>query len=250
MKNKNKKITPKLIFSMFFIIVLLIIILKGASSFIEYRAISNPLNDNINYPVRGVDVSHYQGDISWDILSEQISFAFIKATEGSSHVDKKFDYNWEEAQKTNLKIGAYHFMSFESSGETQAKNFINNVPKVKGMLPPVIDLEYYGEFLYIHPSKYTVDKILRPLIDTLESHYNMKPIIYTNKSCYNSYIKDTYDNDIWLSDLSLPDSLPDNKPWEFLQYTFDGKLDGYSGYMPNIDLNVYNGSKLDFIKKY
>ena len=38
------------------------------------------------YPVRGVDVSHYQGNIDWDQLEAQgIQFAYIKATEGSSH---------------------------------------------------------------------------------------------------------------------------------------------------------------------
>ena len=37
----------------------------------------------IKYPVRGIDVSSYQGEIDWQTLScENISFAFIKATEG------------------------------------------------------------------------------------------------------------------------------------------------------------------------
>ena len=46
------------------------------------------------YPVRGVDVSVYQGDIDWQILADQnIDFAFIKATEGSSFVDPNFSYN-------------------------------------------------------------------------------------------------------------------------------------------------------------
>ena len=41
--------------------------------------------------VRGVDVSHYQGEIDWKVLGQQdIDFAYIKATEGSSHVDEKF----------------------------------------------------------------------------------------------------------------------------------------------------------------
>lgn len=36
------------------------------------------------YPVRGVDVSSYQGDIDWQVLSSQgIDFAFIIATEGT-----------------------------------------------------------------------------------------------------------------------------------------------------------------------
>ena len=76
------------------------------------------------YPVRGVDVSAYQGDIDWDILSSQnIQFAFIKATEGSDFVDEHFKENWEKARTTELKVGAYHFFSFESPGKTQAENF-------------------------------------------------------------------------------------------------------------------------------
>ena len=46
------------------------------------------------YEVQGVDVSHYQGDIDWEILAgEDIDFAFIKATEGSGHTDSKFAEN-------------------------------------------------------------------------------------------------------------------------------------------------------------
>lgn len=42
-----------------------------------------------DFPVRGVDVSSYQGEIDWNVLAgEGIQFAFIKATEGSAHTDK------------------------------------------------------------------------------------------------------------------------------------------------------------------
>ena len=34
-------------------------------------------------------------------------------------------------QETNLKIGAYHFFSYDSDGETQAENFISNVEKIE-----------------------------------------------------------------------------------------------------------------------
>lgn len=41
--------------------------------------LNNPSREE--YPVRGVDVSSYQGEIDWKTLSEQdIQFAFIKAT--------------------------------------------------------------------------------------------------------------------------------------------------------------------------
>ena len=40
------------------------------------------------FEIRGVDVSHYQGTIDWPILAGQdLDFAYIKATEGSGHVE-------------------------------------------------------------------------------------------------------------------------------------------------------------------
>ena len=85
--------------------------------------INNP--SSAEFPVRGVDVSAYQGDIDWKTLASQnIDFAFIKATEGSNFTDKRFAFNFAEASKTSLRVGAYHFFSFESGGDTQAENFI------------------------------------------------------------------------------------------------------------------------------
>ena len=55
--------------------------------------------------------------------AEVISFAFIKATEGSTYVDPNFKTNWEQAAQTELYMGAYHFFSFESPGMSQAEHF-------------------------------------------------------------------------------------------------------------------------------
>ena len=68
------------------------------------------------YKMNGIDVSRYQGDIDWEIIEGQgIDFAFIKATEGSSHIDPCFEKNWEEAEQTSIFPGAYHFFSFDSN---------------------------------------------------------------------------------------------------------------------------------------
>lgn len=109
-----------------------------------YILLNNP--SRLRYPIRGVDVSHYQGTIDWQILSrENLRFAYIKATEGSSHTDSQFIRNWEQVQQTKLAAGAYHFFSFDSPGATQAENFIRCVNAYPGMLPPVIDVEYYAD---------------------------------------------------------------------------------------------------------
>lgn len=250
-KIKNIKLNKKSFIIIIGLIIAVTLLFKGLMFIVEYAKIPGPPNDNIDYPVRGVDISHYQGEVDWPVLADQnLAFAFIKATEGSSHVDSKFKYNWEEAHKTHLKVGAYHFMSFETPGEKQAANFIKNVPKTRGMLPPVVDVELYGAFIDNHPSEETVESILKPLLIELEKRYNQKPIIYTSTAVYKKYIQDKYDNDIWIADLSFPKTLPDGKQWTFLQYSFNGKLKGYKGYLPHLDLNVFCGSKYDFATKY
>ena len=92
----------------------------------------------------GCDVSRYQGTIQWEKLPEQgISFSFIKATEGSTYIDPFFETNWEQASQTDLYIGAYHFFSFESSGNVQAQHFGEVVKKNKIMMGVYYGLEVY-----------------------------------------------------------------------------------------------------------
>ena len=101
-----------------FAIILTIVISIGIMLWNGIIFLNNPSIDE--YPIRGVDVSSYQGKIDWKTLSEQdIQFAFIKATEGSSFVDPNFSENYSNARKTKLRIGAYHFFSYDSSGKTQ-----------------------------------------------------------------------------------------------------------------------------------
>lgn len=131
------------------------------------------------YPVRGVDVSSWQGEIDWPTLAGQgLSFAFIKATEGSGFTDPRFSYNWEEARKTALRVGAYHFFSYDSPGKTQADNFIAAVPREPGALPPVVDVEFYGDKAADPPAAADV----HPQLDALGSAV-WKPITAFAPSC-------------------------------------------------------------------
>src|SRR5690606_2275403 len=69
------------------------------------------------YDVRGVDVSAWQGTVDWPTIARQdVDFAYVKATEGSSFVDRQFEANLRGARQAGLLVGAYHFFSFESSG--------------------------------------------------------------------------------------------------------------------------------------
>ena len=78
----------------------------GYCGYKGYILLNHP--SRLRYPVRGVDVSHYQGDIDWSVFERQgIEFAYIKATEGSGMVDDRFWENWDKAREAGIKAGAY-----------------------------------------------------------------------------------------------------------------------------------------------
>lgn len=191
------------------------------------------------YSVYGVDISHHQGNINWGKLKsgEQsgpaISFAYIKATEGCSHTDTQFTNNWKAAKKHGFMRGAYHYFSTQTQGEKQARKFISLVKLEPGDLPPMIDVE--------EKPKDTVKyrKELKKFIETIEKHYGVKPIIYTNKKFHDRYIENHFDDyPLWIAryDVSDPGI---NKEWIIWQFSEDGRLPGIK---EKVDINVFNGT--------
>jgi lysozyme len=204
------------------------------------------------YPVRGVDVSSYQGEIDWQTLSKEgIDFAYIKATEGSTYVDSRFEYNLENALKTDLYIGVYHFFSFDSSGSAQAAHFIETVPLNDNMLPPVVDLEFYGDYKKHPLSKDAVAAELDTMLELLAKHYNKKPLIYVTKESYELYLSGGFaEYGIWFRNVTGKPKLNDNREWTLWQYSNRHRLKAYSGSEPYIDFNVFNGCPEDFKKVF
>ena len=207
---------------------------------------NNPSRED--YPVRGADVSHYQGLIDWETLAGQgLSFAFLKATEGSLYTDPFFSYNLRQARETDLRVGAYHFFSFDSPGLTQAEHYIDTVPHFDGMLPPVVDVEFYGDKADDPPRADAVRAQLNDLLDALETAYGVPPILYTTRECYERYIAGYFpENDLWFRSVYTAPHIPDNRDWTFWQYTNRETLDGYEGVERFIDLNVFNGTAEEF----
>jgi len=197
---------------------------------------------NSRYPVRGIDVSSYQGEIDWDMLASQnIDFAFIKATEGSSFVDPRLAENYVNAQKTVLSIGFYHFFSYDSPGASQAENFIRNVIPFEGMLPPVVDVEFYGDYGKEPKPRDEVTPQLQDMLTALESFYGLKPILYATESSYELYLAGVCEEyDIWIRNIITTPSLSDGRSWTFWQYTNREKLDGYRGKEAFVDMNVFH----------
>lgn len=205
--------------------------------------LSDPSPDR--YPVRGVDVSHYQGTIEWPVLAAQdIDFAYVKGTEGSSAIDPTFQTNLAGAKAAGLRTGVYHFFSFESPGASQAANVMAYVPATPDLLPVAVDIEYYGDFWTNHPPVDVVRRELTELIQRLNAHYPTPVIVYTTIEFYDRYLAGQFPGvEVWIRDVWREPRLSDGRAWTFWQFSDRHVLPGYDGDEPRIDLNVFSGTR-------
>ena len=92
--------------------------------------------------ILGIDVSHWQGNLSWEkVANADIKFMFAKCSEGTDYEDDKYVRNILEARENGIITGAYHFYHPKQSASTQARHFYNLALKAPPDLPPVIDAE-------------------------------------------------------------------------------------------------------------
>lgn len=217
----------------------------GYAVYCGFVQLNNP--SERRYPVRGVDVSHYQGTIDWPVLAAQdLDFAYIKATEGSSHTDERFAENWKAAKETGLRIGAYHFFSFDSPGESQMRHFTETVPAFPQMLPPVVDFEFYGDKKANPPDKEVVCTQLEVMLKGLEAYYGVKPVIYATEDTLQLYLEGSFEEyPLWIRNV-VKKPVTGNRDWVFWQYTNRKRLDGYEGDETFIDVNVFGGDRDDW----
>jgi lysozyme len=191
----------------------------------------------------GVDISAYQADVDMEMLKAQgIDFIFIKATEGTTHQDRRFAENWENAKNAGLPAGAYHFFSAKSPGETQAANFIETVgDDLTGRLIPVVDVEFYGTGGESLPEREDVVRELKVFLDALEARYGVKPMIYVPGDVFRRYISGDFEEyKIWMSSVNVPIGFAYSGRWDVWQYFNRAVLEGYSGGEKYIDMNVLN----------
>lgn len=188
----------------------------------------------------GVDLSEYQAEVDMDTLAGQgVSFIYMKATEGSGYTDSRFSQNWENAERSGIPAGAYHFFSFDSPGKMQAGNYIRTVGSLDGKLIPAVDVEYYADKRSNPPDSAELAKELRDFLDALEAEYHVKPMIYCPREIYEKYIAPYFDEyPRWIRSVYYPAQFEAGSRWVIWQYCDTGRLDGYVGGEKNIDLNV------------
>lgn len=214
----------------------------------RWRALYGDANYPEGYEIRGIDISHYQGEINWDELRNSmiegcpLRFIMIKATEGAGKLDENFNDNFYQAREYGFIRGAYHFWSNKSTAREQAYYFLKQVHLEDGDLPPVLDVEH-------KPSDVSDEDFQRDILTWLhivEDKYHVKPILYTyykfKEKHLNAPVFDDYP--YWIAHYYV-DKVEYKGTWKFWQHTDVGQLPGIKDY---VDFNIYNGSYYDLKK--
>ena len=220
-------------------------VMEKRAHFISYAAFG--IEIPINYSIHGIDVSKYQDAINWGSVKDmkvgdvQMSFAFIKATEGLGNEDAYFLRNWKRAKDAGLARGAYHYFLATKSGKAQAENFINSVELTPGDLPPVLDIEQtYGvpaEKMRLRAKEW---------LQVIQEYYHVVPLIYTNVDFYKQYLKDEFDGyPLWVAHYLQKERPRIYRDWAFWQHSETGRVNGI---VTKVDFDVFNGDSTEFRK--
>jgi len=217
--------------TVFYVVVGCVISIGGAAFFFMSWE-----PDRDEYPIRGLDVSHHLGDIDWiEVAGDDISFVYMKATEGGDFKDSAFARNWAGAGSVGLARGAYHYFSLCKPGREQARNFLEVLPEDPNMLAPVLDLEFSTNCARRPP----VDTVLKEISDfvaQVELTTGKQVILYAPEEFYRAYLKGQgLNRRLWTR--SIWHSPSYTKDWVLWQYQDSGTIRGISG---NVDLNVLN----------
>ena len=204
---------------------------------------------------KGIDVSHWQGNIAWgDVATDDVVFAMIKMSEGATNTDPNFGDNWKGARDAGLLTGAYHvFRSLSSTPEEQADNIKNNLAKV-GFDPATnwlaIDVE--AGLVQSATPEIVADNLyaLLRLIHTKVLPGHM-PAVYCSPSVWDKLVMwEKYDFSefpLWVAhwdviEPRVPRSWADKgKSWSMWQYSSAGTVKGIQG---RVDLDLLNAGRV------
>lgn len=191
----------------------------------------------------GVDVSHWQGTVNWSqVRSDNVTFAFMKATEGTNYTDPSLAQNWAGARQVGIFRAAYHFARPSiGSGPAQARYFVAKAGLFHGTgdLPPVLDLEVTGGL-----SPAALRTWVSSWLTTVEQLTGRTPILYFSPYFWidhlgNSTAFTRYP--LWIAHYTTNGPLVPGgwSRWTFWQRTSSGHVSGISG---SVDMNRFNGT--------
>ena len=210
--------------------------------------------------IYGIDVSRHQHEkgrqrfaINWRNLritsfggrhningqTFPVSFAYIKATEGTTVRNRYFPSDYQQAQRQGIKVGAYHFFSLKSSAAEQANYFLKFARIRPNDLPPVLDVEPTDKQIEQIGGANVLMNRIRTWMQIVENKTGKRPILYVNQMFIKKHMQNAADikqrYNVWIA--RYGEYKPDVK-LVYWQLCPDGRANGITG---PVDVNVFNG---------
>lgn len=193
--------------------------------------------------VRGIDI--YHEDMISDInllVSGGIKYAFLKATEGVSLEDSRFESRWLNMKRVGIIRGAYHFYHPSKDPYLQANIFLKELGTLEPAdLPPVLDWESAEGT----PTASDMNRA-KVWLNRVQQATGRIPIVYGSPYFLQdlSLFSDFAVYPLWVAHYGVTcPSVPSPwGGWSFWQTSETGKVPGIQG---ACDKDVFNGSLLD-----
>lgn len=212
------------------------------------------LNSQVKEIVQGIDLSHNNGPVNYSTLvSDGISFAFCKASQGTGFTDPMFQTNYQNLTSVGIMMGPYHFFEFENApAQAQADNFMKcgvDFSK-KGILPPVADIEWQSSDSlnqYIIDNRTACIQQISDWLNIVAMQTGRVPMIYTNTNFWHDYLGNPSGFDqypLWIAAYqkaqpAIPPGWPRYAIWQF---SGSGGISSVSG---QVDRSKFNGTLTD-----
>lgn len=207
---------------------------------------------------RGIDVSEWQGIIDWYKVKEAgIDFAFVRAYHGTTHPDKNFVYNMEQAEQAGIPAGVYVYSTATTARAAleEAHLVIKRMNGYKVSYPVVFDLEYpqMGKL-----TKKQVSEIARTFCEEVK-RAGYYPMVYCNTNWYDEEVDWSILSgyDVWIARYGDRIQAPSHSEykytvWQATDGDGGGTLNPTKGLVPgipkenNVDINF---GYVDYTKK-
>lgn len=185
---------------------------------------------------KGIDVSHWQGNIDWNKVKKAgIEFAIIKAggSDAGFYTDSKWEANYKGAKAAGIPIGAYYFVGKDcvtaAAGKADAERFLK-ILKGKQLEYPV----YMDNEAQPASAKVGITEATIAFCETMESAGYFVGIYGSAVSGFKERMDDTkltpYAH--WVAQYASKCSYKGK--YGIWQYSSKGSVDGISG---NVDLD-------------
>lgn len=199
---------------------------------------------------KGIDVSHFQGNIDWNKVKGNIDFAILRlgwiGNNNNHTLDTKFETYYNACKSAGIPIGiyVYNYCNSEDTVKSGAEWTVNQL-KDKGIdLPIYIDMEDRSI------ENLGKDKLTSICIafNTVIENAGYWAGVYANLNWYTNYLnKDTIKAryTTWVAHYGISQDRYVGQ-YDMLQYSDTGKISGISG---NVDMDIMYRDLINEIKE-